>query len=108
MQDIFVHGTRDAAYAVIEGKGSTYYAIVIAVLTVVEAILRDQRTVLTVGAPMQGQFGVEGIALSLPTVVGRNGAEEILDIPMNKDEVALFQKSAQLLKNRLAEALSGC
>jgi len=48
------------------------------------------------------------MALSLPTVVGRNGAEEILDIPMDKDEVALFQKSAQLLKNRLAEALSSC
>ena len=108
MQDIFVQGTRDAAYAIIEGKGSTYYAIGIAVLTVVEAILRDQRTVLTVSAPMQGQFGVEGMALSLPTVVGRNGAEEILDIPMDKDEVALFQKSAQLLKNRLAEALSSC
>lgn len=57
---------------------------------------------------MQGQFGVEGMALSLPTVVGRNGAEEILDIPLDKDEVALFQKSARLLKSRLAEALSNC
>ncbi len=103
MQDIFERGTRDAAYSIIEGKGSTYYAIGIATLSVVEAILRDQRTVLTVGAPLQGQFGIEGMALSLPTVVGRNGAEEILDIPMDKDEVALFRKSAQLLKDRLTE-----
>ena len=101
-------GTRDAGYAIVERKGSTYYAIGVAVLTVVEAILRDQRTVLTVCAPMQGQFGVAGMALSLPTVVGHSGAEEILDIPMDQDEVALFQKSAQLLRSRLAETLSRC
>lgn len=102
MQDIFAR-TRDAGYEIIQRKHSTYYAIGLALLTVVEAILRDQRTVLCVGSPLQGQFGVEGMALSLPTVVGRKGAEEILEIPINESEIAGFRKSAQTLKERLAE-----
>jgi L-lactate dehydrogenase len=102
MDDIFVR-TRDAAYEVIQRKHSTYYAIGIALLAIVEAILRGQRTVLTVCAPLHGEFGVEGMAISLPTVVGRNGAEDILSIPLNEAEVALFRKSAQTLKDHFAQ-----
>jgi L-lactate dehydrogenase len=96
--------TRDAAYKIIDGKGSTYYAIGLALLACVEAILRDQRTVLMVGSPMTGQYGVTGMALSLPTIVGRHGAEEVLEVPLDAAETAAFQHSAQLLKDRLKEA----
>jgi L-lactate dehydrogenase len=95
--------TRTAAYEIIKRKHATYYAIGLGLLTIVEAVLRDQRTVLTVSTPMTGQYGVEGIAISLPTIVGRGGAVEILDLPISAEERAAFQHSAQTIKDRLAQ-----
>lgn len=102
MQRIFEQ-TRDAGYEIIQRKHSTYYAIGMALLAIVVPILRDQRTVLPVGVPLTGQYGVTGMALSLPAVLGRGGAEQILEIPMADDEIAAFQKSGATLKERLAE-----
>jgi L-lactate dehydrogenase len=103
MQDLFVR-TRDAAYAIIERKKSTYYAIGIALLRLVEAILRDHRTILPVCAPLSGQHGVSGMALSLPMLVGCRGVEAIMEIPLSAHEADLFRKSGELLKARLAAA----
>ena len=102
MQRIFEQ-TRDAGYEIIQRKESTYYAIGMALLAIVVAILRDQHTVLPVSQPLTGQYGVHGMALSLPAVVGRNGVEKLLDIPMDEQEVAAFRLSAKTLKDRLAE-----
>ena len=101
--DAIFEQTRTAAYEIIKRKHATYYAIGLGLLTIVEAVLRDQRTVLTVSTPLTGQYGVEGIATSLPTIVGRGGAVEILNLPISADERAAFQHSAQTLKDRLAQ-----
>jgi L-lactate dehydrogenase len=93
---------RTAAYQIIQRKKATYYAIGLALLAVVEAILRDQGTVLTVSTPVRGEHGVQGMALSLPTVVGRGGAREVLDIPLDPVEAAAFRASAAVLEERLA------
>ena len=73
------------------------------VLSIVEAVLRDQHTVMTVSSPLSGQYGVEGISISMPTIVGRGGVEEVLNLPLSELELQAFQKSAQTLKDRLAE-----
>jgi len=93
---------RGAAGAIIERKGSTYYAIGLSLLAVVEAVLRDQHTVLTVSSPLSGQCGVWGMSLSLPSVVGRRGIETVLELPMNEVEKAGFLKSAEVLKRSYA------
>jgi L-lactate dehydrogenase len=95
--------TRTAAYEIIKRKKATYYAIGLGLLTIVEAVLRDQNTVLTVSSPMSGQYGVEGISLSLPTIVGRDGIMEVLPLPLSTAEQEAFQASAQTLKDRLAQ-----
>jgi L-lactate dehydrogenase len=95
--------TRRAGYEVIQRKQSTYYAIGLALLRIVEAILRDQRTVMTVSTPLQGRFGVDGMSLSLPSVLGHNGVENVLEIPLNDAEADAFRASANALKSRLAE-----
>lgn len=102
MQRIFEQ-TRDAGYEIIQRKQSTYYAIGMALLTLVVTILRDQHTVLPVSIPLTGQFGVSGMASSLPAVLGRSGVLEILEIPMNENEIALFRKSADTLKAHYRE-----
>jgi L-lactate dehydrogenase len=101
--DAIFEQTRGAAYEIIKRKKATYYAIGLGLLAIVEAILRDQHTVLTVSSPLQGQYGVEGIAISLPTIVGRRGIEEVLNLPFDDEERAAFGRSAQTLKERLAQ-----
>jgi L-lactate dehydrogenase len=102
MSDIFER-TRKAAYEIIQRKKATYYAIGLGLLTVVEAILKDQHVVLTVSTPMTGQYGVEGMAVSLPSIVSREGVEEVLNLPLSDAEVEAFCKSAQTLKDNLAQ-----
>lgn len=95
--------TRNAAYEIIQRKQATYYAIGLGLLTIVEAVLRDQNTVMTVASPMRGQYGVTDIAISLPTIVGRNGIAEVLNLPLSEQEQAAFQHSAETLKERLSQ-----
>jgi len=69
---------RRAAYEIIDRKGATYYAIGLGVRHIVEAILRDQDSVLTVSTLMTGQLGVSDICLSLPSILDRNGLDCVL------------------------------
>lgn len=94
--------TRSAAYEIIKRKRATYYAIGLGLLAIAEAVLRNQHTVLTVSSPLSGQYGVSNIAISLPTIVGRGGIEEVLALPLADHELAGFQQSAQVLRENLA------
>ncbi len=94
--------TRNAAYEIIQRKKATYYAIGLGLLSIVEAVLRDQHTVMTVSSPLAGQYGVDGISISMPAIVGRGGVEEVLNLPLSESELESFQSSAQTLKDRLA------
>jgi L-lactate dehydrogenase len=95
--------TRNAAYEIIQRKKATYYAIGLGLLSIVEAVLRDQHTVMTVSSPLSGQYGVRDIAISMPAIVGRRGVEEVINLPLSESELEAFQSSAQTLKDRLAE-----
>jgi L-lactate dehydrogenase len=101
--DRILDQTRNAAYEIIQRKKATYYAIGLGLLAIVEAVLRDQHTVMTVASPLTGQYGVTHMAISAPTIVGQRGIEEVLSLPLSTDELAAFQNSAQMLKDRLAE-----
>jgi len=95
--------TRNAAYEIIQRKRATYYAIGLGLLAIVEAIIRNQHTVMTVSSPLSGEYRVDGIAISMPAIVGRSGVEEVLDLPLSEAELKAFQASAQTLKERLSE-----
>jgi L-lactate dehydrogenase len=95
--------TRDAAYEIIKRKKATYYAIGLSLLAIVEAVLRDQHTVMTVSSPLSGEYGVSDISISMPTIVGRTGVEEVLCLPLSEGELTAFRASAQTLKERLSQ-----
>ena len=97
LDDIF-RQTRDAAYHIIERKGATYFAVAAGLMRIVEAILRDQRTVLSVSSLITDYYGIEGLCLSLPTVVGRNGIERVLRLHLNEKEEAALKRSAEVLR----------
>ena len=97
-KDEIFHQVRDAAYEVIQRKGSTHFAIGLAVASIVESILRNQRSVLPVSSLMEGQYGLENVCLSLPTIVGREGVVQVLELPLDDDEVRGLRQSAAVLK----------
>jgi L-lactate dehydrogenase len=99
LQAIFEQA-RDAAYEIIKRKRATYYAIGLGLVTIIEAVLRDQGTVLTVCSPLNGQHGVANIAISLPSIVGQYGIEEVLQPVLEPEELAGFQRSAAILTER--------
>ena len=103
--DAIFEQTRDAAYHIIERKGATYYAVAAGLLRIAEAILRDQRTVLPVSTLIEGAYGIDGIYLSLPTVLGGNGVERVLRLSLTDAEEEGLRRSADVLRGTL-ESLS--
>ena len=101
MQRIFT-STRDAAYAIIQRKGATYYAVAAGLMRIVEAILRDQRTVLSVSS-LADCYGISDVCLSLPTVVNRSGIESVLKLDLSAEELKALRHSADVLKGVIAQ-----
>jgi L-lactate dehydrogenase len=97
------HQTRDAAYEIIQRKGSTFYAVAVGLLRIVESILRDQHTVLTVSSLVPGHYGIKDVYLSLPSVIGRHGVEHVLHLPLDAEERQNLCKSAAVLADVLGE-----
>jgi L-lactate dehydrogenase len=92
------HGVRDAAYQIIKGKGATYYAIGLALTHIVETIIRDENSVLTVSNLLQGEYGIEGVYLSLPAFVSRSGVGKKVTPHLSGDEYAALRHSAETLR----------
>jgi L-lactate dehydrogenase len=102
MDEIF-RQTRDAAYQIIGRKGATYYAVAVGLLRIVEAIARDQSTVLSVSSLVEEYLGVTDVCLSLPTIVNRGGVERVLRLKLSPPEIDGLRRSAGVLKAILAQ-----
>ena len=95
---------RDSAYEIIRRKGATYYGIAMAVARIAECIVRDERAMLPVSVLLQGQYGLDGLCLSIPAIVGRNGVESVLEIPLDPGERQALLDSAARLKAVIRDA----
>lgn len=93
---------RDSAYEIIEKKGATYYGVAMAVGRIAEAVVKDSHSVLPVTSLLEGQYGIDDVCVSVPTIVSQNGAEQILEIPLSDEELEKLQASAKELHNVLA------
>jgi L-lactate dehydrogenase len=96
-------GVRNAAYKIIEGKGSTYYGVAGAIAKLVEVINRDNRAVLTVSTINDDVEGVKDVTLSLPHLVGGDGDLGVLPIKLNIKEKQLLKGSAEMIKMKIDE-----
>ena len=94
---------KNSAYEIIKRKRATYYGIAMAVRRICEAIVRDEKSILPISSLMKGQYGISGIALSMPAIVGRNGVETHVPFEINEQEAADLQKSAKTLQEVLAQ-----
>ncbi|KQZ09028.1 L-lactate dehydrogenase [Agromyces fucosus] len=100
--DEIAREVRDSAYTVIRGKGATNYAIGLAGARIVEAVLNDERAVLPVSTVLRGIRGLDGVALSLPSVVGGDGAVPVAETPFSTEEELLLRASADAITASVA------
>jgi len=95
-------GVREAAYRIIERKGATNHAIGLVTANLLRGMLRNERRVLTVSRVQQGVFDLQDIALSLPTIVGSDGACEVIAPALDDTERAALRHSAEVLQQAIA------
>ena len=92
----------DSAYEIIKRKRATYYGIAMAVTRICRAIVRDEKSVLSVSNFMQGEYGIGDVALSTPCIVGKDGVEARMPPSLNYREQAELKASADTLKQVIA------
>lgn len=107
MSEAFEEHVRRAAYKVIEQKGATFYAVALAVKRIVQAILGDEHSILTVSSLVRGEYGVDDVCLSLPCVIGASGVEKLLRVTLDEGETRLLQRSAEVIRATLAGGAGG-
>lgn len=103
VRDEIEHRVRDAAYHIIEGKGATYYGIGSALARITDAILRDQRSILTVCTPVAEIGGVCDVTIALPHLVGGEGILASFPLPLSEEEADELRASAQVVCDAIEE-----
>ena len=97
VRDQIAHEVVDSVYRIIAGKGATNYAVALASSRIIEAVINDEQRILPVSSLLDGYYGISDVCLSVPTLVGRDGAGDRLQVPMSADELAGLRRSAQSL-----------
>ncbi|WP_099191814.1 L-lactate dehydrogenase [Tepidibacter mesophilus] len=92
---------RDAGYEILKRKGVTQYGISLATRRIVEAILRNENSVLTVSSVLNGEYNLSNVALSIPTIVNKNGVGKKLDLKLEDEEMSNLKKSSDKLRGIL-------
>ncbi|MGG7057289.1 L-lactate dehydrogenase [Clostridium nigeriense] len=97
-EKVIADDVKNAAYEVINRKGATAFSVAAVLTRIVEAFLKDEKTILSVSTLLNDYYGVNDTYLSVPTIVGRNGVEKVLNIKFSDEEKEKFIKSADLMK----------
>jgi L-lactate dehydrogenase len=96
--DEILKGVRNAAAEIIAAKGATNWAIGLATARIVEAVRRDENSILTVSRRLDGYEGISDVCLSVPCLVNASGAEKTLPVPMSDEERAALRASAEVVR----------
>jgi len=94
---------KNAAYEIIQRKKATYFGVAMAVKRICECIVRDEKSILPVSTMMHGEQGIDGVVLSMPCIVGRNGIESQVPFKLDEDELKRLRESADILKGIMSE-----
>lgn len=99
--DMLYQEVRNSAYEIIRRKGVTCYGIAMAVGRIAQCIVKNEHAVLPVSVVPNGQYGLSGLALSIPSVVGQNGLEDILEIPLSSSEKQELDRSVRQMEEAI-------
>ncbi len=100
-----VQRTRDGGAEIVKllGNGSAYYAPAASAIKMAESYLFDKKKILPVAAYLDGQYGVKGYYIGVPAIIGGNGAEKIVEVKLNSQEVTMFKRSFEAVKKLVEE-----
>ena len=103
--DAIVERTRKGGGEIVAllGTGSAFYAPAASAVTMAESYLRDQKRTLACSALLEGQYGVKGLFLGVPVVIGAGGVEKVVEIDLTDAEKAMFAKSVESVKKSVNE-----
>ena len=98
--DAIIQRTRDGGAEIVGmlKTGSAFYAPATSAIEMAEAYLKDQKRLLPCAANCNGEFGLKNMYVGVPTIIGKNGVEKIVNIKLTKDEQAMFDKSVEAVK----------
>ncbi len=97
-EKVIADDVKNAAYEVINRKGATAFSVAAVLARIVEAFLKDEKTILSVSTLLNDYYGVSETYLSVPTIVGKNGVEKVLNIEFSEEEKEKFISSANIMK----------
>ncbi len=100
-QENIAEKVKNSAYEIIAKKRATYYGVAMAVKRICEAIIRDEKSILPISSMMHGEFGIDDVVLSMPSIVGANGLETKVPISLSDEEKVNLKKSADTLRSIL-------
>ncbi len=103
--DEIVQRTRDGGAEVVKllGNGSAYYAPASSAIAMAESYLKDKRRILPVAAHLNGEYGVKGLYIGVPAIIGKNGVEKIVEVKLNSAEITMFNRSVEAVKKLVEE-----
>jgi malate dehydrogenase len=103
--DKIVDRTRKGGGEIVQllGTGSAFYAPAISAITMAESYLQDKKRVLTCSAYLDGEYGVKGLFVGVPVVIGAAGVERILEVELDAAEKAMFEKSVTSVRKSVSE-----
>ena len=98
--DAIVQRTRDGGAEIVNllKTGSAFYAPASSAIAMAESYLKDKRRVLPCAAMLNGEYGVKGLYVGVPVIIGANGVERVVEIDLNKAEQAMFDKSVTAVR----------
>ena len=98
--DAIVQRTRDGGAEIVNllKTGSAFYAPASSAIAMAESYLKDKRRVLPCAAMLNGEYGVKGLYVGVPVIIGANGVEKVVEIDLNKAEQAMFDKSVAAVR----------
>lgn len=97
---------RDAAYEIIEKKGATFYGIAVALASICKAILDDNKAIFPLSVYLDGEYQQQDVYIGAPAVIGRDGIESIIEIPLTDAEQEKMTLSASTLKSVIKDSFS--
>ena len=101
--DKAVEEARSIAIEVIKRKGATIYGPAVCIYRMVRAEVEDTKEEIPTSVVLQGEFGIEDVAVGVPAILGKDGVEEIVEYDFSEEELEALRNSARILKERLKE-----
>ena len=98
-----VEEIKSVATKIIEKKGATTFGPAVCIYRMVRAVVMDTKEEMPVSAVLQGEYGIEDVAIGVPVILGKNGIEKIVEYKLNDEDINALRRSAEIIKEKLKE-----